>query len=364
MQKIMNKKILIPGGLVFIILALVFSLKACGKSSKYNYEFQKASVGPVQKTISATGVLEVDGVRPVLCKLNGIMENVKVVPEQKIKKGQLLATIDTSEIDQKLLRLATKLESSQLQLISERKLYQGKKNMYKENLISKKGLEQAELSYKTSINHHKLNRIDYNQCLRQKRNARILAPINGVVLSVKTTVNSPVRVNHTIFVIAPDLAKMLLKINIDESDIGNVKKNQAVTFNVSAYPVQKFKGVIKLVSINPIKSGGLVTYQSEVECDNSEFLLKPGMTATSTIIVAQKKKALRVPNQAFIVSPDYAEYRADGKYLWKKSKKIINKLPLKQFKVETGLAGDMFTEIVKNVKKGDEILVKIEEADE
>jgi HlyD family secretion protein len=155
---------------------------------------------------------------------------------------------------------------------------------------------------------------------------------------------------------------MILTISIDESDIGNIKKGQQVIFSVSAFPDKKFNGIINQVRMNPVKSGGLVTYQALVVCENSELLLKPGMTATATVVIDQKANVLRVLNQAFLISPENDSDSENGKkYIWKKTGIGTGK-SYKKTEVKTGLAGDMHTEIVDGIKPGDEVMIKIQES--
>ena len=363
MPKITKKHMTIGGAVLAIIIVLLI-VKSCGSDVEYEYSYEEATVGTVEKTISATGVLEVDGRLPVPARINGLISSVKVSPEQKISRNQIMAVIDSSNIDQRLLMLNTRLESSRLNVSAQQRKYEGKKNMFKENLVSEKDLEQTELEYKTALNNHKLLQIEYSETLGQKRDTIVRSPINGIVVESSVAPLSSVRQNEPMFYVAPSLAKMQLVLNIDESDIGSIRKTQKVVFTVSAFPDKKFNGQITYVSINPEKKGGLVTYQSSVLCDNFELLLKPGMTATATIIVARKENVLRVPNQAFIVAPDfYDSKKSKGNILWKKSGNTLKKYPVDKVEVKIGLVGDMFTEVLNNIKKDDSVLIKMRQVD-
>ena len=104
--------------------------------------------------------------------------------------------------------------------------------------------------------------------------------------------------------------------------------------------------------------GGLVTYDSIVSCDNSELLLKPGMTATATIIVGKKDNVLRVPNQALLVNPAATPMPTAMNVVWRKIPRCPASSLSRRLQVEVGLRGDNYTEIKKNLKKGDQILIK------
>jgi HlyD family secretion protein len=170
--------------------------------------------------------------------------------------------------------------------------------------------------------------------------------------------NQPVGVNTPLFLLAEGLNKMVLTINIDESDIGYIKVGQQVIFTVSAFPEKRFTGKIQQVRINPVKSGSLVSYQSIVICDNDELLLKPGMTATATVVIDEKKDVIRVLNQAFMVTPDDEDISGSSKgKIWIKSG-VVGK-PYKGIEVKTGLSGDLYTEIISGLSGNEEVLIRI-----
>lgn len=239
--------------ILLIFLAGYSVLTGCNGSSAKTFIVEKVSIGPVNKTISATGVIEVLDSVPVLTNIAGIVNRIYVEPDKTVKKGTLLAVIDVSDLNQRLLRLSTILESSRLNFVSAKQDYEGKKNMLKENLISRIGFEQAETAYKKALNSHRLHRLDYNHLVQQIRDARVRAPISGVILQVNINEKRPVGRNTAAFFMTSDLKKMVLIINVDEADIGTVKKDLNVVFTVSAYPDKKFYGYIKSVAINPVK---------------------------------------------------------------------------------------------------------------
>jgi HlyD family secretion protein len=356
---------------VTAVLLIFYSIRSCGSDVQYEYSYEKVSVGKVEKTVAATGLLDVNEKKAVLCKINGLISTVRVDPEDSIKKGQVLATLDSSEIDQKLLRLNTRLESSRLAVVSAERRYNGKKEMLKENLVSQKDLEQSEIDYKTALNDYILIRLEQSETRQQKTSTVIVSPIDGVI--VQSSIGTAARydsvgvgVNMAVFYVAPTLKTMELTLDIDESDIGSVRKNQNVVFTVSAFPDKKFSGEITYVSISPVHKGGLVVYQPTVICNNAEMLLKPGMTATATIVTDTKENVLRVANQALIVSPELEDdaQRGDAPVVWKKSGNPLSNDPVNMVEVTIGLSGDMFTEITgSGLKEGDDVLVKIRQVD-
>lgn len=364
MQKITftrNKKILYSA-IILVIVFSVFMIRSCGKKKDRTFYFEKASIGEVKKTISVTGTLELIDSKNVLSKMSGIAERVLVDFNDSVRKDQLLATLESADAEQQLLKIKATLDVTELEIDGAKKEYETSKELYKENLISKQGMEQAEFKYKSVVNKFKQTQIDYNVAVRQKSYTRIYSPVSGIVMSSNIAPNNPVAINSILFVIAPSMKKMHLTINVDEADIGTIKTGQSVQFSVSAFPDKTFTGKVVQVRMTPVPKGGIITYQALAVCDNDDLMLKPGMTATATVIVDVKSKVLRAPNQAFLVSPVDIVYEKGKKYIWKKTSGI-GAVPASRIEVKTGLVGDMFTEIKEKVKDGDELLVRISEGD-
>ena len=358
MQKMMKKRVIVVAVISLAFLALFGIIRSCGRGGEDKYEYSDVTVGKVEKTLSVTGGLDVSNTYSLLSKAAGIIEKVYVDYNQEVKKGQVLASIEASSVDEQLAKLGAQLESMKLEMVIAKEDLESKKSMYKDNLISQKGMERAEMNYKSSQLRYKQTLIDYEYARVQKGYTRITAPIDGIVIQKNVSPNQPVTVNSMLFILVPSLKQMNLTISIDESDIGLIKKDQGVVFTVSAFPDKTFKGTINQVRINPIVKGGLVTYESLVVCDNRDQLLKPGMTATATIEISKKENVLRVPNQALIVNPGGGQSDNEKNIVWRKIDKLSGKLPVEKVPVEIGLRGDNFTEIKKNLKKGDRILIK------
>jgi HlyD family secretion protein len=358
MQKVTKKKVL-AAGIISAFIILIFAIvKTCNGRKGNVYVYDKVTVGTVQKTISVPGVIEIIDPFRVLGKTSGVVTHVYADFNQEVRKGQLLATLDSTDIDQRLAKIGAQLESTKLELVIAKEDLEAKKSMYKDSLISEKGMERAGYNYKTVQYKYKQVLIDYNITKESKADTRITAPVSGVIISRNIEENAPAGAGAQLFVIAPTLKKMRLTISVDESDIGQVKKGQSVTFTVSAFPDKTFRGAINQVRMSPVTKGSVVTYDSLVVCENDGLLLKPGMTATATIVVGRKDNVLRVPNQAFIVSPANIPMEERKSIVWEKASGMTGGLPVEKVKVVTGLQGDNYTEITKNLNKGDEVLVK------
>ena len=361
MPKIANKRILYLIIISIILFLFIWLLtKSCGTTKKVEYEFEKVTRGEVKKTISVTGNIDPIEITPVLSKIPGFLLEVLVDSNQEVRAGQVIARFDKTDFDNLLTKLTIYLESAKLNLVLAETDFETKKSMIKDNLISKQEYDRSEINFKLSTANYKSALIDYNNAVKDRNNTVIYAPVTGFIYQALAVKNTYVGKNQTLFTVAGSMKKMLLTINIDESDVGYIKKGNDVTFNISAFPDKIFNGKIDLVRINPIKTGALVSYQATVLCDNSELLLKPGMSATATVIVNVKKDVLRVLNQAFLVNPKLEKIKKTGKFVWKK-KGVLSSTNLESIEVKTGLTGDMYTEIFSNLKEGEEILVKINE---
>jgi HlyD family secretion protein len=358
MQKVNKKKIIVVVAISLAALAFFGIVRSCSKGTQDKFEYSEVAMGKVERTLSVTGALDVTNTYNLLSKSAGIIEKVYVDFNQEVKKGQLLAAIEASSVDQQLAKLGAQLESMKLEIVIAKEDLESKRSMYKENLISQKGMERAEMNYKSSQLRYKQTLLDYEFTRTQKGYTRITAPIDGIIIQKNVAPNQPVAINSLLFILVPSLKQMNLTISIDESDIGLIKKDQNVVFTVSAFPDKAFKGKINQVRINPIVKGGLVTYESLVICDNKDQLLKPGMTATATIEINKKENALRVPNQSLLVNPEGGQSDDERNTVWRKVDKISGKLPVEKVSVEIGLRGDNYTEIKKNLKKGDKVLIK------
>jgi len=344
------------------LIIIVLLIKTCGNKGNREFIFEKVTTGEVKKTISVTGELDIMDPYIVRSKIGGVIESIHTDFNQYVSKGQLLIKLDSSDVEQKILRMQGTVENVKFEIKASEQDLEGKKNLYKDNLISKRAMEQAEMSYNAVLNKYKQIKMDYNLALKDREFTRIYSPITGIVISVDIQKNTSIVTSTPLILLAASLSKMLLTISIDESDIGTIKNGQQVIFSVSAFPDKKFKGVIHQVRINPVKSGGLVTYQALVICENNELLLKPGMTATATVVIDHKQNVLRVLNQAFLISPEENKDPNDGKkYLWKKAG-ISSGKPYKKNEVKLGLVGDMYTEIIDGIKPGDEVMTKIQES--
>ena len=147
------------------------------------------------------------------------------------------------------------------------------------------------------------------------RKAEIRSPIGGIVLNRQVDPGQTVAASFqtpTLFTLAEDLTRMKLSIDVDEADIGHIRVGQTASFRVDAYPGRPFASVVSAIRSTPKTSNGVVTYETILSVDNSDRLLRPGMTATADITVAEVTDALLVPNAALRFTPQSSEPAASA----------------------------------------------------
>jgi len=288
-------------------------LGSCGKgkesSQAESYEFTTIAKGSIESTVTSTGTLAVDSSVDVLAQMSGRIEKVYVDYNSSVKKGELLATINTD-----LLKLEAK--AAQANVDKYRSNYelqelsvQNSRTLYEKGLLS-------EYDYKTALSTLNVNRAELASAMAAleeieteiNQYAFVKSPIDGVVLSKDVDAGSSVvggssSNTTTLFTLAGDLSKMQILAEVDELDIGSIHSGQDVRFTVEANPGMTFSGAVKEVRLVPESSDNLVYYYVNILADNRSAKLLPGMTANVTFIKQKKDDILVVPSAALRFSP-------------------------------------------------------------
>jgi HlyD family secretion protein len=355
MRKI--KKILLITVPLLVLIVLVIVSRSCNSGQAVVYEYGKVTRGEVMKTIAVRGNLELYDEYTVSSLVSGEIRGLYADFNQSVRKGQKLAYIESMTTDQKVLSYGPTFKKAKYELESQQEFLSSKKALLSENLISQKEYENALRSYQLSLSSYEQAKALYDGYLEEQRSKTVVAPVDGIVIQVWAKMREPVNIGKPLFLIASTMKKMKLIINVDESDIGFVGKGQQVEFFVNAYASRPFYGVIEQVRMHPKVVNTNVMYEALVICENPDASLRPGMTASATVKVDQKKGVLRVPSGALIVSPAKAEPRQGMKIVWVRRKVVTNDLPVRKVEVKAGVEGDTFTEIVSGpIKEGEEVL--------
>jgi HlyD family secretion protein len=364
MRKLIKRIIVILIPLGIIIGIGLLARRGCGNDSNMEYDYEKITVGDVIKSISATGKLDLFETVPVSAGVNGAVKQLFADYNQPVKSGDLLAVMDSLEADQNLANYTETYKRAQLELESVKEVYESKKMLLEDKLVSPREVEESRRAYEKNLTIYNQAKMTYDNCVGAVNAKKVYAPVTGIILQRGVELKQLVNAGTMLFTIAPDMKKMKLIINIDESDIGYVRMGLPVMFSVSAYPDKVFSGKITQVRMNPVlltvgQAGSrIVTYESLVECDNNNMLLRPGMSVSAMVNIDNRKSVLRAPNASFMISPVPVQSVIGKKFVWKHTRMSIKSLPMERLEVTTGLMGDDFTELKSgDLKDGDEILI-------
>ncbi|MGA9364508.1 MAG: efflux RND transporter periplasmic adaptor subunit [Bacteroidota bacterium] len=307
---LLKSRILIIGISLIALIAASYLLFGSTSNRASQYTFVTITKGDLESTISSTGTLSPVTQVEVGTQVSGRIDKVLIDFNDKVKKGQVIAVLDTS-----LLRSAvTDAQSGFLR--SEAQLEEAQTNYRRSSELLKKGmLSESEFqTVKTTLKTAQASLISAQAALdRAQQNLKyaiIRSPIDGTVTARNVEAGQTVAASFstpTLFTIAQDLSKMEIKALVDESDIGQIKEGQSVRFTVQAYPEKKFEGKAKQVRVQPMTVSNVVNYTVVISAENRDNLLLPGMTATVDFVIEHKTDALMVSNAALRFQPTEKE---------------------------------------------------------
>ena len=294
---------------------------------------------------------------------SGIVSKLYVDYNSVVKKGQVIAELDKTNLTSELNRAKADLSSAESTLAYETANFRRYQTLFDKGLVSANDYESAKLSYEKARQTAASSRENVQKAQTNLGYATITSPIDGVVLSKAVEEGQTVAASFNtpeLFNIAQDLTDMRVIADIDEADIGGVKEGQRVTFTVDAFPDDKFEGQVTQVRQEATTTSNVVTYEVVISAPNKDLKLKPGLTANVTIYTLEKNGVLAVPAKALRFTPNEA--------LLKNGQQIEDlEVPMKVWtlegntfkahKVEVGTTNGMLTEIVSGINEGTDVLV-------
>ncbi len=297
-------KLIIAGIGALVLIAGLWLIFAGGESTRY--VTQKVSRGALSITVSATGTLAPRDQVDVGAEVSGRLDAVNVDFNDHVKKGEVLARINTDQLRAQLAQARASLAQAKATVIQDTQTLTRYRALAAHKAISPQDLDKARADLARAKAAVSLAEAQAEQFQTQIGKATIRSPIDGVVLDRKVEPGQTVIAamqTPVLFTLASDLKEMELDVDIDEADVGQVHSGQSATFTVDAYPTRTFRA--KLVSVHsaPKTVNGVVTYQGVLMLANPDGLLKPGMTATAEIRAADIRDALLVPNGALRFTP-------------------------------------------------------------
>jgi HlyD family secretion protein len=318
----MKKKIIFGIIVLVIITGVILGLTVFkdGKNGQIRYRTEKIAKGDVEAVVTTSGAVNPITMVEVGSQVSGKIAKLNVDYNSKVEKGQILAELDLSPFETRVnqsqanyLSALASLEKAKVTLDNLQKQYQRAQSLFEKNLISyeerdiaeanylgaKTDLQRAEASVEQAKSQLESSKLDLSYAI-------IRSPIDGIVISRNMNVGQTVQASFQapkIFEIANDLSKMQVECDVDEADVGRIQEGQKVRFTVDAFPNDSFNGVVQQVRYSPTVTSNVVTYTTIVAVDNPGMKLRPGMTATVTIITGEARDVLRVPNAALRFTP-------------------------------------------------------------
>ena len=361
MKKI-GKKWWIAGAVVAVIVVAWALLTGGKKEEKVSFDTAKVENQNIHTSITATGTIEPVTSVTVGTQVSGIVAKLYVDYNSIVKKGQVIAELDRTNLISELNAQKANLASAQSSLNYQQANFNRYQTLYDKGLVSADDFENAKLKYVQAKEQVASSRESVQRAQTNLGYATITSPIDGVVLSKAVEEGQTVAASFNtpeLFTIAQDLTDMRVIADIDEADIGGVKEGQRVSFTVDAFPDDKFEGAVTQVRQQATTSSNVVTYEVVISAPNNDLKLKPGLTANVTIFTLEKNNVLAVPAKALRFQPNEAllkkgesidDCEGDHK-LWTKEGNVF-----KAHKVETGTTNGILTEITGGIAAGTEVL--------
>lgn len=351
---------------IVIALLVAWYVVAGKNESVSNWKFGNVEKGELQIQVTATGTLEAVSTVQVGTQVSGTISVLNVDFNSKVKKGQVIAKLDTTLLRAALddaLSNQNRVRALENQTAAELKRME---SLAQKELISKSEFEKVKADASVALANYKSSEAQVERAKINLRYATITAPIDGIVLSRAVDLGQTVAASFntpTLFTIAGDLRQMQVKAAVDEADIGKIKVGQPTTFTVDAYPDTQFIGEVLQIRLEPKIEQNVVTYNVLIGVPNPALKLMPGMTASLSIIVEEKKDVWIVPSSALrFIPPDellidesVKKHTVDmnGKRFKKNTNRqenrgriyILNGEKIQSIRVTTGLSDGSRTEI-------------------
>ena len=321
-----RRRWLLLGGTLAALLAGSALLFGGGQGATGEFITEEAVPGNLLVTASASGTLQPTKSIDVGSEQSGTLATVRVQENDVVKKGLLLAELDTAKLKDSVDKSRAGLAAAEAAVkqkqatVAEARAALTRMKQVAElsggKVPAKTELETAEATLQRAVADEASARADVAQARATLKTdetnlgkATIRSPVNGVVLTRKVEPGQTVAAQMTtpvLFVLAEDLSKMELQVKVDEADVANVRNGQKASFTVSAWPGRKFPATIQRVGLGSTTTDNVVTYKTILQVNNDDLALRPGMTATASIVTAERADVLLVPNAALRFTPPTA----------------------------------------------------------
>lgn len=354
---------------IVALVAIVSFLFSGGKDKReITFDTAKVETVNIKNSITATGTIEPVTSVTVGTQVSGIVSKVYVDYNTVVKKGEVIAELDRTNLNSELNNAKASLASAQSTESYEKSNHDRYKTLFDKGLVSADEYENARLAYDKARQATIQAREQVNKAQTNLGYATITSPIDGVVLSKAVEEGQTVAASFNtpeLFTIAKDLTNMQVAADIDEADIGEVSEGQRVVFTVDAYPNDTFEGTVTQVRQEATTTNNVVTYEVIINAPNKELKLKPGLTASVTIYTSERNGVVAVPSKALRFSPTQEmvgkKYKIQDSNGKNKVWTMENGNVLKAHAVTIGTTDGSNTEIVKGLSVGTTIITELKE---
>ena len=361
--------------------SLVLRKRATENATQYRTE--RVERKDLRVTVSATGTLQTLKSVDVGAEVTGRILRILVDYNDKVKQGQVLAEIDPEQLRAaeeqaraQVLSAESSIKTAEATLVESTLAYARAQEQSKSGLVSARDLEaaaatsaRAEAAVSSAKAGAILARANLKAAVSKLQKTKIFAPIDGIVLSRAVQPGQTLTAGFTtpvLFTLAEDLSKLVLHVNVDEADVGRVREGFDATFAVDAYPQRVFTSKVLSFRNEPKTSQNVVTYEALLSVDNGDGALRPGMTASATIVSEVHKNALVVPNAALRFTPPVeAKFGPPAPVTRAEDKQVYVPTAGRATAaiVKPGASDGRVTEVLgESLKVGDEVIVDVIES--
>lgn len=365
MKKKIFSKVWIAMILVVVIAVAAWLLSGGKKEEQINFKQEKVATHTLQNSITATGTIEAVTSVTVGTQVSGIVNKLYVDYNSVVKKGQVIAELDKTNLISELNTAKANLASTESNLSYQSANLKRYQTLYKKGLVSADEYENALLAYRQAKEQVASSRENVQKAQTNLGYATITSPIDGTVISKSVEEGQTVAASFNtpeLFTIAKDLKNMQVIANVDEADIGGVAVGNRVNFTVDAYPDDTFQGVVKQVRLEATTTNNVVTYEVVISAPNADLKLKPGLTANVTIFTKEQANILSVANKALRFTPTKETVGKNMKIVDCKGKNkvwTLNGNTLTAHSVNIGQSDAMHTQIISGIKAGQSVVTEI-----
>ncbi len=363
----MKKKNIIISAIGLVVIAGVayFLLRGGDQTATVGYETAKVEKATIGNSVTATGTIEPVTKVDVGTQVSGIIDKIYVDYNSVVKKGQVIAELDKTNLISELNSAKSNLAGAKSDLDYQRLNYSRIKVLHDKGLISDNEYDSAKLSYQQAESTYSMRKEAVSKAQTNLSYAIITAPIDGIILSKDVEEGQTVASSYstpTLFTIAKNLTDMRVVADVDEADIGEVAEGQNVSFTVDAYPNETFNGVVTQVRQEATTESNVVTYEVVISAPNQDLKLKPGLTANVTINTLERNNILSVPTKALRFTPTKETVNPGDKIVdcqgahkvWVKEGNT-----LKAYAVQTGITNGTRTQIISGIKEGASVITEL-----